>query len=266
VHRIRERHLRLQGGVLLLVGGLAAIVAGLAAPAAPGNGYLSTPTVPVNTYTAAITGAPATIADNAWPRRIGAGRRTRVVATGLNGPIFLGVARTSDVDAWLAGTARYDLVRLGADPRYHRLPGAVRALPGRPDARSFWLARASGTGEIRLDWAATDEPLTVVLANSEGSADVAATVQVAASAPGLLRLRTALPLLGVLVALAGLALLGAGRRRTGHGTVDPVPVLAAAGVPQPRAATDDIAPPSPGVSQEPASNRTNAAYRQVHGR
>ena len=66
-------------------------------------------------------------------------------------PIFLGLARRSDLDAYLSGTARTVVsdVRDDHTAVAHDLPGgALRA-----HRRAELLARqASGSGELSIDW------------------------------------------------------------------------------------------------------------------
>jgi hypothetical protein len=72
--------------------------------------------------------------------------------------MFLGIAAQSDVDSWLAGTTHDELIDpYGAVPdrRNQREPGAVRAVTP-PGTQRFWLATASGSNTVVLDWQATN--------------------------------------------------------------------------------------------------------------
>ncbi|WP_406045170.1 hypothetical protein OG799_12270 [Micromonospora sp. NBC_00898] len=126
------------------------------------------------------------------------------------------IAAEDDVDRWLARAGHDELI----DPYgesgvlLRRVGGAAGAVSA-PAEQTSWLASASGTGAVVLDRALTDGRFVVVLANVDGSPDLAAGVQAATRIPDLTPLGVALLVGGVIAALAALALIYAGASRRG---------------------------------------------------
>jgi hypothetical protein len=150
----------------------------------------------------------------------------RVTASSPQGiPLFLGIATESNVDSWLRGTAHDELVGVYDDDevRYDRSGGIVRGT-GSPGEQQFWLASASGTGTVRLEWAPTDGEFAVVLANADGSAGVTASVTAAAKIPVLRPLGIGLLITGGLGLLAGIGLIYVGAMGLGGSGTPPGPV------------------------------------------
>jgi len=178
-------------GVLVLltssgVGIGGGIVLGLNA-ARDADGYVSSRTLDLASPTAAITVEDLQIqAGDAWSRDLAGTVHVRItVEDTSSGPQFLGIAAESDVDRWLTGTAHDQLVGIydgGSD--VDRADGAVRALAP-PQSQTFWLAQASGTGPVILDWTVTPGNFAVVLANADGAAGISTRARVATRLPGL---------------------------------------------------------------------------------
>jgi hypothetical protein len=76
----------------------------------------------------------------------------RVTASGTGAkPIFVGIARTYQVDAYLRGVARDKITDIEVDPfsvTYGRQPGAAQ--PATPGKQTFWVRDASGAGRQTL--------------------------------------------------------------------------------------------------------------------
>ncbi len=72
-----------------------------------------------------------------------------------------------------------------------------------PGDLSIWVAQESGTGRLSLEWPVKDGSWTVVVMNSDGSADVAASVDMGAPAP-------VLNVVGICLLIAGGVLLLSG--------------------------------------------------------
>ena len=128
-------------------------------------------------------------------------------------PVFAGIARTRDVDAYLAGTAHDTLTDrlLPFAPEYRTADGERR--PQAPAAQGFWVASATGSGTQTLDWKARDGSWSVVLMNADGSPAVDAAVSAGVSLPFLDDLGLWLWIAAAaLLALAG-ALIAGGLRR-----------------------------------------------------
>ena len=179
------------GVVVFLAGGGLAIGGGsLAAVGAHrgSDGFIATRTLTLSTATAAITAEDITM----HPAHMG-GREfpaldaVKVTATGTGSTqLFLGVARQSDVDAWLSGTAHDRLTGMYGMQRaqYQRDAGALRAVAP-PAEQTFWLDTASGTGTVTLNWNPGDGRFALVLANADGSTGIAADAVLAAKVPAL---------------------------------------------------------------------------------
>jgi hypothetical protein len=229
---------RTTGGVLALVvgvllfltgGGLGiggGVLLGLSADRDDG-GFITGDRVSVASTTAAVTVEDIEIhPGSVYGREVTGLDQVRVTVTGpQERPLFLGVARQSDVDAWLRGTA-HDQVsgfynRVGV--RYERASGVARAVEP-PTSQLFWLASATGTGAVTLNWTPGDGAFALVLANADGTPGVTADATVAAKIPvlrpvGVGLLGVGLTLLAVAAALIylGAATLGGGTRGTTGG-------------------------------------------------
>jgi hypothetical protein len=174
-------------------------------------GYVSSDRFTVTSQAAAVTAEGIEIhPGEAFGRSVTALDAVRITATASGQrALFLGVARESDIDAWLAGTAHDELRNVYGGVTYDRVTGSVRAVPA-PADQTFWLATGNGTGTVTLDWVPGDGRFAIVLANVDGTPGVQADVVAAAQVP-LLR-PAAWGLLGggaLLVMIAiGLILLG----------------------------------------------------------
>jgi hypothetical protein len=139
----------------------------------------------------------------------------RVQATGTSAkPVFVGVAKTSQIDAYLRGVAQDELTDFEVDPfsvDYKRRPGS--ATPAAPGSQAFWASRASGSGRQTLTWPVEQGNWAVVIMNADGSSGVQAGVSVGAKAGFLAWVGGALLALGALFAAwAAMIYLGLRRR------------------------------------------------------
>jgi hypothetical protein len=111
----------------------------------------------------------------------------RVEATSRTGePVFVGIARTDDVAAYLAGVSHSTVEDIDYEPfeaSYRREPG-VRA-PAVPGSERIWAASAAGAGSQSLEWEAEDGDWSVVVMNADGSRGVQADVSAGAKLPFL---------------------------------------------------------------------------------
>jgi hypothetical protein len=154
----------------------------------------------------------------------------RVQATGTSAkPVFVGVAKTSQIDAYLRGVAQDELTDFDVDPftvDYKRRPGT--AVPAAPGSQAFWAARTSGSGRQTLTWPVEKGNWGVVIMNADGSAGVQAGVSVGAKAGFLVWVAGGLLALGALFAAwAATIYFGLRRHRPragaiGAGTAQPV--------------------------------------------
>ena len=105
------------------------------------------------------------------------------VAAGDGGPVFAGIARTADVERYLAGASSTEVTDIDTDPfdvEYAEHGGAGR--PAAPAGEDIWAASTQGPGRQTLDWEARDGHWSVVVMNPDGSrgidADVSAGVKI----------------------------------------------------------------------------------------
>jgi hypothetical protein len=118
-------------------------------------------------------------------------------------PVFIGIARESDADRYLAGVHRSVVSDLGhghQGGRYDTQAGGAPATP--PRDQSFWAASGAGTGDRALSWKVEDGRWNVVVMNADGSGGVAADLRVGAELPNLLSIGIGLLALGLALLLA----------------------------------------------------------------
>ncbi len=209
---------RWSGGriAMVVVGSLVALI-GLAAAAGgafglfettqrDSDGYLMTGSKPFATGSYAmatrslkISGdVPSWVYGENWLGTV----RVRGESANPGRPLFIGIARRSDVSAYLARVAHSDVVDVSTTPfkaTYRPSPGGSPAVP--PVRARFWVAKASGPGTQTVNWHVKSGTWSVVVMRPDGSRGVAADMSVGAKLPALVWVS-----LGVL--LLGLVLLG----------------------------------------------------------
>ena len=98
--------------------------------------------------------------------------------------VFLGIARASDVTAWLGDASRTELtgVRGDLDAPAFATRHTAGAAADDPRVADIWLASASGAGSAALDWprsaSADVEGGVVALAATDGTAAAPGTVSI----------------------------------------------------------------------------------------
>jgi hypothetical protein len=147
-------------------------------------------------------------------------------------PVFVGIARSSDVDDYLAGVSHstvtdIDTWPFGAD--YEDQAGHRR--PVAPADSRIWDASRQGSGKQTLNWEIRDGDWSVVVMNADGSRGVDADISTGAKVPFLNELGWSAVGSGSFALLAAVALLVAGFRRPSDPTG-----TAPAGGPAPAAA------------------------------
>jgi hypothetical protein len=169
--------------------------------------------------------------------------RLQVTFTDPGVELFAGVAPSSAVRSYLAGGMGWSMGSSGG-----LNPGSMMDVPGNPPAvppadQDIWVAQTSGSGTQSLEWTPTVGDWTVVVMRADGSADVATTLAVAATVPGLTK--AAWGLLGggaVLLAVGGLLVALALRRPQAPGAPPVTPWSApppgGGGTPPPTPADD----------------------------
>jgi hypothetical protein len=177
-------------GCLLLFSGLTTGAAALAMSvtdevARDQDGFLMTPAKTLDTSTYAITSDRLELSVDegvpAWAPESMFGRGRVVADPQGEGELFVGVASTTDVDAWFGDTARVVVDDLTGTVRY-RAEGSAE-LDGLPGDADFWVASEQGTGRQTVTWDLTNGDWTVVVMNADGASGVIARVQVGATLP-----------------------------------------------------------------------------------
>jgi hypothetical protein len=209
------------GAVLLLLS-LAPLAGGTALTAVHttqrgDDGYYATGTEPLSTPTAALVSDDLDVdmggAD--WMFDDGRFGSVRVTATGTDDrPVFVGIARSADADAYLGGVAHDVVTDFEVDPfsvTTSRHPGALRA--SAPATQGFWVASAQGAGTQSMTWPAEDGDWSVVVMNADGSPGVATDASVGAKIDSLLWIGIGLLVVGAVAGVAGGALVSTGAKR-----------------------------------------------------
>jgi hypothetical protein len=141
--------------------------------------------------------------------------RLRAQATDPNTPLFIGVARTSDVDAYLADVGHDVIDDFDPDPfviDYRTVRG--ERPPALPAAQSFWAASTTGTGQQSLEWTPSNGHWTVVVMNADGHRNVEGTMDLGANVKHLGLITGGLLVAGVLIGAGGAVLIVVPVRRS----------------------------------------------------
>ena len=101
-------------------------------------------------------------------------------------PVFVGIARTSDVSDYLRGTAYTSVTDVDYSPFHasYRDHGGDRR-PALPADQDFWAAAAHGPGTQTLDWELEDGDWSIVVMNADGSLGVDTDISAGAKVPFL---------------------------------------------------------------------------------
>jgi hypothetical protein len=143
-------------------------------------------------------------------------------------PVFVGIARTRDVDAYLRGTSHATVTDVNYDPfsaDYTAHPG--RRPAGVPSAQRFWVASAQGSDPQTISWNVQKGQWSVVVMNADGSKGVDAGVSAGARIPYIATIGWISIGIGVLLVAGAGGLLYAGARpprvRPTRSELTPVP-------------------------------------------
>jgi len=129
-------------------------------------------------------------------------------------PMFVGIARTSDVEDYLQGVSHSTLTDVSTSPfeaDYDNHAGDRR--PVAPADSQIWVASEHGSGKQTLNWEIEDGNYSVVVMNADGSAGVDADISTGADIPFLDDIGWSAVGSGSFVLLIGIALLIFGIRR-----------------------------------------------------
>ena len=215
--------LTILGGVLalvalcLLAGGATLAVVDRTQPDA--NGYYSTSTQRFATEGYAITQDDVDVANVI---DLGDLARVRIsAASTTDHPVFIGIARAADAEAYLAGVARATLRDVDVDPftaSARAVSGSTRPAP--PATQRIWVASASGSGRQTLTWPVREGHWTVVAMNADATRGVEGDTSVGVRFRHVGWAVVGLLALGALVLAAAVLLIVRGGRRHGDGDAD----------------------------------------------
>jgi hypothetical protein len=184
------------------------------------DGFVTTPSHAYSTPTYALVSETAQLEGPRWAWRDLVGT-VRVTAR-TDHPVFLGIARETDVQRYLGDVSHEVVHDIGDDPgEYDTQPGGSQA--SSPGEQRFWAASAQGAGQVRVDWDVQNGHWALVVMNPAGTRSVDATLRIGAELDALAWVAGGLLGAGALLAvLAGaLIYLSLPKRRASHGAGNP---------------------------------------------
>lgn len=137
--------------------------------------------------------------------------RIRVTAADEERAIFVGIARTADVERYLSGVEYVTVPDVG-DPDRQRLHrgGSPSTIPAE---QGLWVASSVGRGDRAITWDVREGSWTVVVMNADASVGVDVRADVGATAPILDELAVGLFVVGGVLLLVGIAIVALVLRR-----------------------------------------------------
>ena len=146
----------------------------------------------------------------------------RLRASSPAGDVFVGIARTADLEGWLGGVAREEVHELEYGPfRADSTLLAGDAPVGLPAEQPFWVASSVGAGRQTLRWESDAGRWSAVVMNADASRGVVVDLSVGSRTGVLLPIGLGVGAGGVALLAGGVALLVVAVRR--HGEEPPVP-------------------------------------------
>jgi hypothetical protein len=142
---------------------------------------LSTDTYAIASTNVRLVDGPAAGVPERWVGTV----KVEVTAQGGN-PVFLGVAATSDAEAYLRGVAHATVVDIPprpAAPVYRTTLGSAPQTT--PADAQIWVAQSVGAGAHSVTFPLESGDWTVVVMNADDQATVSADLAVGATVPGL---------------------------------------------------------------------------------
>jgi len=137
--------------------------------------------------------------------------------------LFVGVARTDDVDRYLRDVP-VDIVRDvdfdnldGPDLGVTTTPRPGTRAPAPPVAQNFWEVSTAGVGTQTLDWSLESGNWTFVVMRPTGARGVEAEIELGVGFPSLLWIGVGIMIVGALFLIGGIVLLVLGIRGGGDG-------------------------------------------------
>ena len=156
------------------------------------DGYLTTEAhrFSADTRALATENLDVDLGDDEWVVEPGDLGNVRLEAESRDGkPLFVGIARTSDVERYLNGVPHTTVDDVEAGPfdsfgaDYTRHAG--NGHPASPQHSDIWTASTQGAGRQTVDWEVEDGEWSVVVMNADGSLGVDADISAGADVPFL---------------------------------------------------------------------------------
>ena len=139
--------------------------------------------------------------------------RIRATPMGSGSRLFVGIARSRDVDRYLTGVD-HTIITDFWDENVKAVGGGPLGSP--PGAQPFWVASSAGPGTRTLTWKPAEGSWTVVVANADGRPAVDVEADLGARMPALPWIALGLLVAGAVFLAGGVLLIvGATRRRPG---------------------------------------------------
>jgi hypothetical protein len=173
---------------LLVIGGAVALA--VDSTFRDNEGFYMLQSIPVQVNSNAVITAPADIyLERGWymsndPITI----RFEAKNEDSDHPIFIGLARSSDISGYLSGVS-YDEVR-GFSTRPYRLELIHHTgtnSPAFPTTQNFWIKSTTGTGTQRLQWDITSGSYSLVIMNPDSTSPIYAEASVGVRVPWQVR-------------------------------------------------------------------------------
>lgn len=147
----------------------------------------------------------------------------RIAATSsTGGDLFVGIADTADVEAYLTDVAYDEVTHLDLDPfevDYQSTEGT--STPAAPGGQGFWVASVEGPATQTLDWAVESGTWSVVVMNPDVTRWVSADVVLGVRMENINTFMWIGFGAGVVLALSGLAMFFGGLRSPRERYVEP---------------------------------------------
>lgn len=137
--------------------------------------------------------------------------RLRVVGAGPTDDVFVGIARSADVERYLDDVEYSRVVDFdNSFPSYVEQTGV--AVIGAPGEQDFWVASSAGSGEQELTWEASGGNWSAVVMNADGSPDVAGDVEIGLRSGAITPIGVTMIVVGAVMLITSITLLVVGIR------------------------------------------------------
>ncbi len=239
------------GVIVAIAGAGCALGGGALAVIAGSDGWIDTGTHRFDTSTRALVSESAEIED-ADPGISAFGDvrvRIRARSADPEREVFIGIARSADVERYLAGV-EHDVItdiEFGDFNLDKRLEAGSRT-PGEPAGETFWSAWQSGPGQQEVDWEVEDGEYRAVIMNADASRGIDVRGSFGVKIPYALAIGIGLAAAGLIVLAIGVLIIVLAARSATKPRAAPPPAPDA----PPAAAGPPLAPePPPAVAEPP---------------